>query len=331
MATKHRVTVLPGDGIGPEITSAMQRVLEAAHAPILWDEYALSVGDELNPSALASIDLNRVAIKGPTGTPSGEGHRSFNVRLREAFSLYANVRPAFTIPGIVTPFSDRSIDMVIFRENLEDLYIGQERTTCKGYEAVSRITTEGSQRIARFAKEYMRSHGRKKAVVGAKDNILKLTHGHFRSVVEEVFADDSDVVLTHMIPDALACAMVRWPESFDSIILPNFAGDILSDLAAGLVGGLGIAPGANYGDRHVVFEAVHGTAPDIAGKGIANPTAIILSASMMLEHLGEAEVAKRIKAALFRVYRDGAAVTGDINQKVAASTAQFTDAVIAAL
>jgi len=324
----HTIVGLPGDGIGPEIFAAMQAVLAAAGVDIVWHEHELAGANGLlNPEAVTAIEKTFVAIKGPTGTPLGEGHRSYNVQLREAFQLFANVRPIRTLPGIQKPGMRDDVDLVIFRENLEDLYIGEECSIDGGAEAISRITHKGSERITQFAAWYMIGNGRSQIVVGAKSNILKKTHGLFQEVCMRVLEGEG-IDVKHVIPDALAAQLVARPEAFDCIVLPNFLGDLFSDMCATFMGGLGVAPGANIGASHAVFEAVHGTAPDIAGKGVANPTALILSSCMMLEHIGETSAAKRIRLAIDAVYTKGDNLTGDMAQKgaAAATTTMFTQA-----
>jgi len=329
----HHVTALPGDGIGPEIFTAMQEVLKASGVRIVWHEHEIVGSDGLlNPLAVESIEKTFIAIKGPTGTPLGEGHRSYNVQLREAFALFANVRPVRTLPGIKKPGMRDNVDLIIFRENLEDLYIGEERLIDGGAEAISRITSEGSRRIARYMSLYMQTHKRTNAVVGAKSNILKMTHGLFHRECLNVLLEHK-IDAKHIIPDALAAQLVAYPEVFDCIVLPNFLGDIFSDMCATFMGGLGVAPGANIGDSYKVYEAVHGTAPDIVGKGIANPTALILSACMMLEQMGEKNAAQRIRNAIDSVYTEGKYLTGHVSLegKISVGTNVFTQAVVAQL
>lgn len=343
MSNVHYVTVLPGDGIGPEVLAATQKVVDATGVLIVWEEALIglaalaSTGSLLPSSTIDAIARNRVAIKGPTGTPIGEGHRSLNVELRERFDLYANVRPVRSMPGVTTPFS--GIDLVIFRENSEDLYIGEERygdADEKVAEATSRITWRGSERIARFAFEYAIAHDRSRIAVGHKANILKLTHGLWLRAVREVAkAYAPGVAVEELIADNLGMQLVmrlsRDPRRFDCLLLPNFLGDIFSDICAGLVGGLGFAPGGNIGEDCAIFEAVHGTAPDIAGQGVANPTALILSAAMMLEYLGESDAALRVRRSIDLVLTEGRYVTRDVNPNCWISTSVFADAVISRL
>ena len=343
MSKTHHVTVLPGDGIGPEVMMATRRGIDATGVSIVWEEApiglaALSATGSLLPdTTIASIGKNRIALKGPTGTPIGDGHRSLNVALRERFDLYANVRPVRSIPGVVTPFPN--LDLIIFRENTEDLYIGEERyigADKKIAEAVSRITWEGSERIARFAFDYARRHGRQKMAIGHKANILKLTHGLWLEAVRDVAkAYTPDIAVEELIADNMGMQLVmrlsRDPRRFDCLLLTNFLGDLFSDVCAGFVGGLGFAPGANIGPDCAIFEAVHGTAPDIAGQGIANPTALILSAVMMLEYLGESDAVSWVRCAVDAVLSEGKWVTHDVNQDHWVRTQVFAQAVIARL
>lgn len=335
MTKVHTVTVLPGDGIGPEIESATLRVLSATGVAFNWDNQLIGEAAErqlkngLPEQTLESIRRNKVALKGPTGTPSGSGHRSYNVALREEFELFSNVRLFKSLPGVGKRYADTPIDLVLFRENLEDLYVGEERKIDGGAEAVSRITYAGSAAIAGAAFEYAHLHGRKKVTVGVKDNILKLTHGEvFYGAVRAIAAVYPTITFQHLIADNFGMQLVKNPSWFDVVILPNFLGDIFSDIMAGIVHeSLGFAGGANIGEEYAVFEAVHGTAPDIAGKGIANPSALILSGAMMLDHLGEVEAAQRVRSAIEQTLRDGI-YTGDVHREGAVNTATYTQAVI---
>lgn len=343
MSKTYHVSVLPGDGVGPEVMAETKRVVDATGVSIVWEEALVSLaaldatGSLLPESTIASIEKNRVALKGPTGTPLGEGHRSLNVTLRERFDLYANVRPIRSMPGVVTPFP--GLDLIVFRENSEDLYIGEERyvdAERQIAEAISRITRKGSERIARFAFEYAKRCGRHKVTIGHKANILKLTHGLWLKAVREVAKTYTPKIeVEELIADNLGMQLVmrlsRDPRRFDCLLLTNFLGDLFSDICAGLVGGLGFAPGANIGEHYAIFEAVHGTAPDIAGKGIANPTALILSAAMMLDHLGETDAALRIRRAIDLVLTEGNWVTRDVNPNRWCKTSAFAEAVIAKL
>jgi isocitrate dehydrogenase (NAD+) len=265
----------------------------------------------LPEETLVSIRDTKVAIKGPTATPLGGGHRSINVRLREKFRLRSNVRPIRTMPGVKTRFSDVSIDLVIFRENLEDLYVGDEHKIHGGVQAISRITVAGSRAIAESAFAYARAHGRKRVTIVHKANILKESHGLFLRQCQGVAKDYPEIACDDIIADNCMMQLVRNPERFDVLVATNLIGDLLSDLCAGLIGGLGFAPGANIGNGFAIFEAVHGTAPDIVGKGIANPIALILSGAMMLDHIGESSAARRVRGAVDRVLAEDNLVTPD--------------------
>src|ERR1044071_880491 len=333
------VTLIPGDGIGPSITSATQRILKAAGADITWDEQVAGMagvakyGDPMPDATLDSIKKTRLALKGPLETPVGEGYRSINVALRKTFDLYANVRPAHTI---VENGRFRDIDIVLVRENTEGLYSGIEHYIRIGddpraaAESVAIITRSGSDRVIRYAFEYAVRHKRKKVTIVHKANILKFSQGLFLDVGRGIAKEyDGKVAFEERIVDAMAMNLVLNPEKFDVIVTTNLFGDILSDQISGLVGGLGLAPGANIGVNGAIFEAVHGTAPDIAGRGVANPGALVLAACMLLEHVGDADRAKRVRAALETTIRDGKTVTRDLGGT--ASTDEFTDAVIAKL
>src|SRR5579872_33551 len=332
----HQVTMIPGDGIGPEVANATMRAVDATGAKIDWERVELSADiiletrEVLPPSVIASLARTRVGLKGPVTTPIATGFSSVNVALRKALDLFANVRPVRTLPGIKTRFADLAIDMVIFRENTEDLYAGLEHEVVKDVvTGLKVITRTASLRIAKYAFEYARRHGRKKVTAIHKANIMKLADGLFLRCCREVAQEFPEIQYKELIVDNASMQLVIRPETFDLLLLPNLYGDIVSDLAAGLVGGLGVVPGANMGDQDAVFEAVHGSAPDIAGKGIANPTALMLSAVMMLRHLGETAAAERLQEAIGHVYAEGAHVTGYIGGK--ASTREFADAVIAAM
>jgi isocitrate dehydrogenase (NAD+) len=332
------VTLIPGDGIGPSISSATVRILEAAGADIEWDtQYAglagvEKFGDPIPDATLDSIRRTRIALKGPLETPVGEGFRSINVALRKTFDLYANVRPAHTI---VKGGRYEDIDIVLVRENTEGLYVGIEHYIKIGSdvraaaESTALITRVGSERIVRYAFEYAKKHGRKKVTLVHKANILKFSQGLFLDVGRAVAREYDSIEFTEMIVDATAMNLVLHPERFDVIVTTNLFGDILSDQISGLVGGLGLAPGANIGLGGAIFEAVHGTAPDLAGKGVANPGALILAACMMLEYLNEDARALRIRNALETTIREGTTVTRDLGGT--ATTDQFTDALIARL
>ncbi len=335
----HDVTLIPGDGIGPGITKTTLDILEAAGAPVRWHEHVAgvtameTVGEPLPQATLASIEETRVALKGPLTTPIGSGFRSVNVALRKHFDLFANVRPAYTmLPG----GRYEGVDLVIVRENTEGLYagiehyIGMENDPRACAESVMLITRFGSRRIVRFAFEYALSHGREKVTLVHKANILKYTQGLFLDVGREIAKEyEGRVVFDDKIVDNTAMQLVLDPYQFDVIVTENMFGDILSDQVAGLVGGLGFAPGANLGERAAIFEAVHGSAPDIAGKGIANPTSLLLAACLMLDHLDEAEVATRIRTALQQTFEARDALTADLGGST--STVEFGAAVISRL
>ena len=332
------ITVIPGDGIGPEVTKATLAVLDAAGADLEYDEQlggvtALErVGTPLPDETLDSMRRTVAALKGPLTTPSGSGFRSINVALRKEFDLYANVRPARTI---VHGGRYDDIDLVLIRENTEGLYvgvehyIGMEGDPRAAAESVMIVTRFGSERIARYAFEYARTHGRRKVTVAHKANILKFTQGLILDVAREVAEEYPDIEFEDRIIDATAMWLVLDPYRFDVLVMENMFGDILSDQMAGLVGGLGFAPAGNIGLDAAMFEAVHGSAPDIAGLGVANPTGLLLSACMMLEHLGDEEVAGRIRTSVETVLRHGQARTTDMGGS--ATTAEYTDAVVRAL
>jgi isocitrate dehydrogenase (NAD+) len=330
----HIITLIPGDGIGPEVTRATQRVLEAAGVRIEWELHnagaavAEARGTTLPDEVLESIRRNKVALKGPIGTPIGKGFRSVNVTLRQALDLYANVRPVKSLPGVEPRFE--GTDMVIVRENTEDLYAGLELMILPGIaQSVKLITEKGCARICEYAFEFAERMGRKRVTCVHKANIMKLTDGLLLEVFRRTGQKHPRIEPAECIVDACAMQMVRDANKLDVIVTENLYGDILSDLGAGLVGGLGIVPGANIGESAAVFEAVHGSAPDIAGKGIANPTALVQSAVMMLHHLGEQAAGTRIEAALLEVYRGGESRTADLGGTT--STDAFAEAVCKAL
>jgi isocitrate dehydrogenase (NAD+) len=332
----HEVTLIPGDGIGPEVAYAARRAVDATGVRIDWEiselnaGLILKTGQALPQSVVDSLDRTRVGLKGPVATPIGVGFSSVNVALRKRLDLYANVRPVHSLPGIASRFADVTIDMVIFRENTEDLYSGIEHEVIPDVvTGIKVITRAASIRIAEYAFKFADQLGRKKVTAIHKANIMKLADGLFLRCCREVAARFPHIHYNELIVDNASMQLVMRPETFDILLLPNLYGDIVSDLAAGLVGGLGIVPGANMGDTHAVFEAVHGSAPDIAGKGIANPTAMMLSAVLMLTHLKEFEAAGRLQSAVERVYADKRHTTGDVGGH--ASTEEFTDAVIAAM
>ena len=332
-------TLIPGDGIGPDITAATLRILDAVNAPFAWDRQvagAAGVAACNNPmpdATLESIARTRLGLKGPLETPIGDGYRSVNVALRKTFDLFANVRPA---RDIVPGGRFEGVDIVLVRENTEGLYAGLEHYIKIGEderaaaESIALITRIGSERVIRYAFEYAIKHGRKKITLVHKANILKFSQGLFRSVGQGIAKEyEGRMAYDERIIDAAAMQLVIKPEQFDVMVTTNLFGDILSDLVSGLVGGLGLAPGANIGTSCAVFEAVHGTAPDIAGKGIANPGALILAACLMLDHVGDQPLADRIRGALEGTIKAGESLTGDLGGT--ATTAQFTDAIIARL
>ena len=326
-----KLTVIPGDGIGPEIMTQVIRVLKHVHAPFDYEEYqageiALAkLGDLLPSNTVDSINKNKLAIKGPTTTPVGGGHKSINVTMRQKFDLYANVRPVRSLPGVQCVCSD--VNLTIVRENTEDLYAGIERMVDENTaESIKRITRKGSERIARYAFDLAQKTGRKQVAIVHKANIMKMSDGLFLKVAQEVGWQYPNITTKDVIVDNACMQLVTRPQQFDVIVTENLYGDILSDLCAGLVGGLGVVPGANIGDKAAIFEAVHGSAPDIAGQNKANPTALLQSAVMMLQHVGENAKADSIMKALIAALSDINARTGDLGGK--GSTVSFTDAII---
>jgi len=332
----YPVTLIPGDGIGPEVSQAARRAVDATGVKIDWEVAELnpdiirSTGQSLPKEVLDSLERTTVGLKGPVTTPVGEGYTSVNVALRKRLDLFANVRPVRSLPGVITRFQDVKIDMIIFRENTEDLYSGLEHEVVKDVvTSLKVITRAASSRIAEYAFKFAADAGRKKVTAIHKANIMKLADGLFLRCAREVAARYPQIEYKEFIVDNAAMQLVIRPEQFDVLLLPNLYGDIVSDLAAGLVGGLGIVPGANMGENHAVFEAVHGSAPDIAGKGIANPTAMMLSSVLMLIHLKELSAATRLQAAVETVYAERKHLTRDVGGT--ASTGEFTEAVIAQL
>ena len=330
----HPITLIPGDGIGPEVTDAVVRILESAGVAIAWERHdagllAVRRGEQPLPAALLdSIRRNKVALKGPVTTPIGEGFTSVNVGLRKSLDLYANLRPVWNLPGTHAKFT--GVDLIVVRENTEDLYAGLEHEVVPGVvESLKIITERASTRIARFAFDYAHQRGRKRVTAIHKANIMKLGDGLFLESVRAVAREHPEIAYDEKIVDAACMHLVLNPSQFDILVMPNLYGDIVSDLCAGLVGGLGVVGSANLGSEIAVFEAVHGSAPDIAGRGIANPTALLLSALLMLRHVGEVAAAERIMAALSRVLVEGRTVTRDLGG--AASTDQFAEAVCKAL
>ena len=332
---RHKVTLLPGEGIGPEVSRATQRILEAAGVQIDWEEIdaraaagSSEAGQVVNEKAIESVRRNGVGLKGPMTTAVAGGARSVNVALRKTLDLYANLRPVKNLPGLKSRFED--INLVIIRENTEDLYSGLEHEVVPGVvESLKIITERASTRIARFAFEYAKKEGRKKIHAIHKANIMKLSDGLFLKSIRTVAAEFPEIDYKEMIVDNACMQAVLNPQQFDLLLLPNLYGDVMSDLAAGLVGGLGVVPSGNIGDHGALFEAVHGTAPDIEGQGLANPTALLMSSILMLDYLGERSAARRIETALEKVYSEGQHTTKDVGGS--AGTQQFTDAVVAAL
>jgi len=333
-----RVIYIPGDGIGPSIVESVIRIINASGADIEWIEAQAGLGafeKTGNPLPQETVDAIRevkVALKGPLTTPVGTGFRSINVALRKEFDLYVNLRPTMSFEGVASRFKD--IDLILFRENTEGLYsdvehyVDAKKTIAQ---AVAIVTRGGSERIIRAAYEYAVKHGRRKVTIVHKANILKITSGMFLEVGRMVAKDYPQIVTEDKIIDNMAMQMVINPSQFDVIVTTNLFGDILSDLASGLVGGLGLAPGANLGDEVSIFEAVHGSAPDIAGKNLANPAALLLGGTMMLRHVGQRESAERIERALADVLREGTNVTKDLNPDAGVGTIEMTDAIIARL
>ena len=345
----HRVTLVSGDGIGPEVTAAARAVVEASGAAVEFEkvqsgqEAEKATGTPLPPAVFESIERNKLVMKGPTYTPFGGSYRvaverpgrngkierrsypSLAITLRKELGLYVNLRPIKNYPNVPSRYDN--VDLVIFRENSEDLYIGNERMVDENTaEAIKLITRGASERVARFAFDYMRKVGRRKITIGHKANVLKLTDGLFLRSAQDVAKEYADIECDQRVVDALCMELVIKPESFDGLLLTNLYGDIVSDLCAGLVGGLGVAPGANIGPDCAMFEAVHGTAPDIAGKDIANPMAMILSAVLMLRYVGEGAAADRIDAALTAVLAERKTITRDLGGS--AGTRAFTDAIV---
>ncbi|NLG50663.1 MAG: isocitrate/isopropylmalate dehydrogenase family protein [Chloroflexi bacterium] len=337
----YTVTLIPGDGIGPEVSQAMQRVVEATGVSIEWEVHEAGeaviqkYGTPLPDHVLESIRRNKVGIKGPITTPVGKGFRSVNVSLRKALELYANLRPAQSIPGVPAPY--RNVDLVIVRENTEGMYVGIEHEVIPGEaaEAIRIITRRATERIARFAFEYARTNGRKTVTAVHKGNILKLTDGLFLRTVQQVAQEYPDIALNDRIVDNLCMQLVQRPHEYDVLVLSNLFGDIVSDLCSGLVGGLGVTPGANIGDGIAVFEPVHGSAPKYTGQNKVNPTATIRSGALMLRFLGEVEAADRIERAVAQVIGEGKRVTYDLkldrNDPTAVGTQEMADAIIEAL
>jgi len=331
---RHKVTLIPGEGIGPEVAAATRRILEAAGVQIDWEEIegrtdkTTERGQLVNQLAVESVRKSHVALKGPMATAIAGGAPSVNVALRKTLDLYANLRPVKNLPGVKSHFDN--VDLIIVRENTEDLYSGLEHEVVPGVvESLKIITEKASTRIGRFAFEYAKRHSRKRIHAIHKANIMKLSDGLFLRSVRAVAAQFPEIEYKELIVDNACMQIVMDPQQFDVLLLPNLYGDVMSDLAAGLVGGLGVVPSANIGDDCAMFEAVHGTAPDIAGKGFANPTALLMSSILMLDHLGERTTARRIEVALEKVYHEAKHTTRDVGGP--AGTDEFAEAVIAAL
>jgi isocitrate dehydrogenase (NAD+) len=330
----HKITLLPGDGIGPEVANAATQIVEASGVSVEWEVFAAPledgkrVGEFPREQAVESVRRTHVALKGPMATAVAQGPPSINVALRKELDLYANLRPVRNVAGVASRWS--GVDLIIVRENTEDLYAGLEHTVVPGVvESLKIITEHASTRIARFAFEYARKNGRKKIHAIHKANIMKLSDGLFLSSIRAVAEKYPEIEYHELIVDNTCMQLVMNPAQFDVLLLPNLYGDVVSDLAAGLVGGLGVVPSGNIGDEAALFEAVHGTAPDIVGKGIANPTALVMSAAMMLDYLNELDASRRILGALDKVYREGKHNTRDVGGT--GTTQEFTRAVIAAM
>lgn len=328
---KHNITLIPGDGIGPEIIAATVRIIEASGVDIEWETQIIGAqalekfGTTIPDTTIDSIKKNKVALKGPLMTPIGKGFTSVNVGLRKALDLYANIRPIKALPNVPCKYPE--LDLVIVRENTEDLYAGLEHVVVPGVvESIKIITEKASTRIAKYAFEYAAANGRKKVTAVHKANIMKLSDGLFLECFYNVAKNFPDIEADDKIVDNCCMQLVMRPEQFDVMVMENLYGDIVSDLCAGLIGGLGLAPGSNIGEQGAVFEAVHGSAPDIAGQGIANPTAILMSGIMMLRHLGERDAAQRVEDAMMQVFAEGEFRTKDLGGT--AKTAEFANAII---
>lgn len=336
--SSHPITLIPGDGIGPEVVAAVQAVLAAAEVKIDWEErhaggrvFKAGIASGVPPETVESIRRTKCALKGPLETPVGFGEKSANVTLRKYFETYGNIRPVRELPGIRTPYSGRGIDFVVVRENVEDLYAGIEYLQTPGVaQALKIVTRKGSEKICRLAFEIARAEGRKKVTCATKANILKFTEGLFKRVFEEVSKDYPEIAAEHQIVDNCAHQLVMRPEQFDVLVMTNMNGDILSDLASALIGGLGFAPSANLGDGASIFEAVHGSAPQIAGKDMANPTALLHSSVLMLRHLGEMRAADSVENALLATLEEGKVLTADMagGGREPSGTKAFTNEVI---
>jgi len=331
---RHRITLIPGDGIGPEVASAVVRIIEASGVEIEWEEHIAGqlaldkFGKTLPDELIESIKRNQVGLKGPITTPVGKGFTSVNVGLRKALDLYANLRPVRALPNV--PCRNPDLDLVVVRENTESLYSGLEHEVVPGViESLKIITEKASTRIARFAFAYARNENRKKITAVHKANIMKLSDGLFLKCFEEVGRAFPEIEQQSMIVDNASMQLVMRPEQFDILLCENLYGDIVSDLCAGLIGGLGLVPGVNIGEKGAWFEAVHGSAPDIAGKGIANPTALLQSAILMLRHINERAAADRIESAMLKVFVEGKVRTRDVGGNN--TTDEFADAIVAGI
>jgi len=337
MSKKHVITVIPGDGIGPECVGAAMKIIDAAGVSIEWEErhagervFKQGISSGVPADTIESIKKNRVVLKGPLGTPVGFGEKSANVTLRKLFETYANIRPAREFPGVTTPYSGRGIDLVVVRENVEDLYAGIEHMQTPGVaQCLKLISRKGCEKIVRTAFEFARAEGRKSVACATKANIMKKTEGLLKQAFEEIAPEYPDIESWHVIIDNCAHQLVKKPEQYDVIVTTNMNGDIISDLTSGLVGGLGFAPTANLGNGIAIFEAVHGSAPKYAGKDVINPTAVILSAVMMLRHIGEFEAATTIENAVMVTIEEGEAATGDVvGYDKGAKTSEYTRKII---
>lgn len=339
MNTQKTVTLIPGDGVGPEVTQAAQQVLDAAGAAINWEicqagasVFKKGLATGVPQETIASIQRNQVVLKGPLETPVGYGEKSANVTLRKMFETYGNIRPVREMPGVETPYQGRNIDLVIVRENIEDLYAGIEyQQTANAAECLKLISRQGCEKISRLAFEVAKAEGRKKVHCASKANIMKYTEGLLKRVFEEVAQDYPEIESQHIIVDNCAHQLVKKPEQFEVMVTTNMNGDILSDLSSALIGGLGFAPSANIGTHCAIFEAVHGSAPKYAGKNVINPSAMILSAVMMLRYLHQFEVAARIELALYKTLSHGTLTRDVMGKKGAVSTTEFTKTIISNL
>lgn len=327
----HKITLIPGDGIGPEVTSAARKIIDASGVKIEWDvvEAGAAVVEEYKTAlpeyVLESIKKNKIALKGPVTTPVGKGFKSVNVTLRQNLNLYANIRPIKTYEGIKSRYDN--VDLVIFRENTEDLYAGIEHMVSEDIaESIKIISKKASDKIVRAAFEYARINNRKKVTAVHKANIMKLSDGLFLKCARTIAKEYTDIEFEDIIVDAMSMKLVLNPEKYDVLVMPNLYGDILSDMASGLVGGLGVVPGANIGEEEAVFEPAHGSAPDIAGKNMSNPVAAVLSGVMMLKYIGESKAASKIEKAVAYVIKEGKHVTADLGGN--SNTTEFTEAII---